>query len=307
MVAARRHARRAAGATPGAAVPTPLDIDPAHRRAPGPRARGSRSPPRATPSTCGEAAPDGGKHVFSRRDYDITLGGDPQDATLDAFEGGAGGAAHSPDIDVEPTARTPGSPSARPRRTLALDRPPPARRRPSRSAALDGGVATAQRHLTMTSAASGWRCGDRHRAPDNSGFSDDMFEARPASTNAGGGVRRGGRDLRAQRLGARVAGRRRRPRPARARAPGARRPGVLSRAALGPAAPGEPSASSNRVGDVAVAVLQGAAGQRSVGVAMYDHPPSRPGLPLDPARGRAAAADPLDAGAGVGRPARSPC
>ena len=49
---------------------------------------------------------------------------------------------------------------------------------------------------------------------------------------------------------------------------------VLSRAGGGPVASGPLSAASNRVGDVAVAFVQG--GQ--VGAAMYDRPPSAPAL-----------------------------
>ena len=52
------------------------------------------------------------------------------------------------------------------------------------------------------------------------------------------------------------------------------REAVLSRAGGGPVAPGPLSASSNRLGDVAVAFVQG--GQ--VGAAMYDRPPSAPAL-----------------------------
>jgi hypothetical protein len=53
---------------------------------------------------------------------------------------------------------------------------------------------------------------------------------------------------------------------------------LISRPRLGPVAPGALSASSNRVGDVAVAFLQGAPGALSVGAAMYDLPPSAPTL-----------------------------
>jgi hypothetical protein len=57
------------------------------------------------------------------------------------------------------------------------------------------------------------------------------------------------------------------------------REAVLSRPGGGPVAPGPLSASSNRIGDVAVAFVQGGA----VGAAMYDRPPSAPALHSLPA------------------------
>ena len=173
--------------------------------------------------------------------------------------------------------------------------------------ALDRGVASAQPHLSMSSGgigqavsvtAGGLLYGARLR--------NDVFGT-AARSDSGGGVsaaavvtsERNDSAL-VWRAGAVVKGRLAPERP------GSAAPALLSRAALGPAAPGELSASSNRVGDVAVAVLQGAAGRRSLGVAMYDHPPSRPGLRSIRERGRAAAADPLDGGAGVRRSAALP-
>ncbi len=83
-------------------MPAPLDIDPAHSAGTG------ASRPRVTVAAdgsavvvWGEALPDGRTHVFARRIYDTTLSVLPQDATLQAFEGGAGGAADSPEVDVE--------------------------------------------------------------------------------------------------------------------------------------------------------------------------------------------------------------
>ena len=49
----------------------------------------------------GEDGGDGRTHVFSRRLTGTTLSSFPQDLTLPDFEGGAGGSADSPDIDIE--------------------------------------------------------------------------------------------------------------------------------------------------------------------------------------------------------------
>ena len=261
--------------TTWSAVPAPLDIDPARSAGTG------ASRPRVTVAAdgsalvvWGEALPDGLTHVFARRIYDLTLSVIPQDATL------PGGAADSPEVDVEfdrsyawvafrQTIDGQSRTFARRLRASTFEAPFP----------LDRGVPSAQPHLTMSSGgighavsvtASGLLYGARLR--------DDVFGPAARSDSTGSvsaaTVATSERNDSALvwRTGAVVRGRLAPERP------GLGGQAALSVATLGPAAPGELSAASNRVGDVAVAVLQGAAGQRSVGVAMYDHPPSRPRL-----------------------------
>ena len=267
--------------TAWAAVPAPLDIDPARSAGTGTsRPRVAVAADGSAVVVWGEALPDGLTHVFARRVYDTTLSAVPQDATLTSFEGGAGGSADSPQVDVEfdrsyawvAFRQTVGGVS----RTIARRLRASSFQEPY---ALDRGLASAQPRLTMSSGgighalsvtAGGLLYGARLR--------DDAFGA-AARTDSGGGVsdvavvtsERNDSAL-LWRAGAVVRGRLA---PEHGALGGQ---AVLSRGTLGAAAPGELSASSNRVGDVAVAILQGAAGQRSVGVAMYDHPPSRPGL-----------------------------
>ena len=273
--------RAARSGTAWAAVPAPLDIDPAHSAGTGAsRPRVAIAADGSAVVVWGEALPDGLTHVFARRIYDTTLSAIPQDATLAAFEGGAGGSADSPEVDVEfdrsyawvAFRQTVGGRSrtvARRLRASTFEVP----------FALDGGIVSAQPRLSMSSGGigqavsvtdTGLLYGARLR--------NDVFGT-AARGDTGGAVsaatvvtsERNDSAL-VWRAGAAVRGR------LAPEAPGLGAPALLSRASLGPAAPGELSASSNRVGDVAVVVLQGAAGQRSLGVAMFDHPPSRPGL-----------------------------
>jgi hypothetical protein len=94
-----RAARYQGGWTPIAA---PLDIDPVRG------AGGGASRPRVAVSADGNAVavwgedgPDGRTHVVSRRLIGTALSTYPQDLTLAEFEGGPGGSADSPDIDIE--------------------------------------------------------------------------------------------------------------------------------------------------------------------------------------------------------------
>jgi len=263
------------------AVPAPLDIDPAHSAGTGTsRPRVAVAADGSAVVVWGEALPDGRTHVFARRVYGTTLSVLPQDATLQAFEGGAGGAADSPQVDVEfdrsyawvAFRQTIGGRSrtiARRLRASTFEAP----------FALDRGIASAQPHLSMSSGGIG------HAVSVTAGgllygarLRDDVFGVAARSDGAGAvseaAVATSERNDSALvwRAGAVVRGRLA---PEHGRLGGE---AVLSRSSLGAAVAGEPSVSSNRVGDVAVAVLQGAAGQRSVGVAMFDHPPSRPRL-----------------------------
>jgi hypothetical protein len=267
--------------TTWSAVPLPLDIDPAHSAGTGAsRPRVAVAADGSAVVVWGEALPDGLTHVFARRIYDTTLSALPQDATLPVFEGGAGGAADSPEVDVEfdrsyawvAFRQTVGGQSrsiARRLRASSFQEP----------YALDRGLASTQPHLAMSSGGIGQAVsvttgGLLYGAK----LRDDVFGAAARSDSAGAvsgaAVVTSERNDSALlwRSGALVRGRLA---PERGALGGE---AVLSRGALGAAAPGELSASSNRVGDVAVAVLQGAPGGLSLGVAMYDHPPSRPRL-----------------------------
>jgi hypothetical protein len=77
---------------------SPLDIDPAR----------TASEPRVAVSAEGnaiavwtEGGADNRTHVYERRLTGLNLSTFPQDLTLDSFEGGQGGSADSPDLDVE--------------------------------------------------------------------------------------------------------------------------------------------------------------------------------------------------------------
>jgi PKD domain len=76
----------------------PLDIDPA-RTAATPRVAVSAEGNAV--AVWSEAGADGRNHVYERRLTGLNLSTFPQDLTLDSFEGGQGGSADSPDIDVE--------------------------------------------------------------------------------------------------------------------------------------------------------------------------------------------------------------
>ncbi len=261
--------------TTWSAVPAVLDIDPAHSAGTGAsRPRVAVAADGSALVVWGETLADGLTHVFARRIYDTALSVLPQEASL------AGGAADSPEVDIEfdrsyawvafrqtidGVSRT----FARRLRASTFEVPFP----------LDRGVASAQPHLSMSSGglgeavsvtSGGLLYGARLR--------NDVFGT-AARSDSGGAVstatvvtsERNDSAL-LWRAGPAVKGRLAPERP------GLGDPVLLSRAALGPAAPGELSAASNRVGDVAVAVLQGTPGRLSLGVAMYDHPPSRPAL-----------------------------
>jgi hypothetical protein len=103
-----RAARLQGGAW--SAIASPLDIDPnaSAGRRPGTSTGEDPLRPRVAVSaegnavaTWGETHPDGRTHVFARRLTGLNLSVVPQDLTLPDFEGGPGGSADSPDIDIE--------------------------------------------------------------------------------------------------------------------------------------------------------------------------------------------------------------
>lgn len=230
-------------------VPAPLDLDPAR----------SAVQPNVAVAADGSAlvvwAEDG--HVIARRLYGTTLSALPQDA----------GPGDSPEVDIEYdrsyawVAFRQGTHSyARRLRASTFERP----------YALDRGIESAGPDVSMSSSgvghgvavtATGWLVG----AP----LRNDVFRTAGRLDRTGGVTQAvlasserddsavawlAGRVLRGRLL------------PDRGRAG---RTAVLSRRAAGPL-----SASSNRIGDTAVALLQ----DGSAGVAMFDNPPSAPTL-----------------------------
>ncbi|MGH2949127.1 MAG: hypothetical protein ACRDPC_23220 [Solirubrobacteraceae bacterium] len=262
-------------------VPAPLDINPA-ATASGPRVAVAADGSALVVWT--EAGGDGRTHVFARRLYGTNLSSIPQDATLDTFEGQAAGSADSPDVDVEYDRSYAwvvfrqdigGRSRSIGRRLRASTFEPPQ--------AIDGGVTSIEPRVSTTGLGSGhgvaW---GMDGTVIGSSLRDDAFQP-PARVDLTGVV---SRPLVAfsDRSDAAVVWRAGGDSDAVVRgrlAPDESPFGpevVLSRGDLGPVAPNELAASSNRVADVAVAMLQGAPGARHLTVAMHDLPPSRPVL-----------------------------
>jgi hypothetical protein len=243
-------------------VPTALDVDPARSAGVGAgRPKVAVAADGSALVVWGEVLPDGLSHVFARRIYGTTLSALPQDATL------PGGSADSPEVDVEYdrsyawVAFRQGTHSyARRLRASTFEGPHP----------LDRGIDSLGADVSMSSSgvghgvsvtATGWLVG----AP----LRDDRFAAAGRLDRTGGVsaavLASSERDDSAVAwlAGDVVRGRLL---PDRGRVGGV---AVLARGATGPL-----SASSNRIGDTAVAFLQGG----SAGVAMFDNPPSAPTL-----------------------------
>jgi hypothetical protein len=259
-------------------VPQPLDIDPAQAAGSGvSRARVAVAADGSAVVVWGESLPDGRTHVFARRIYDTTLSVLPRDASL---AGPGAGPADSPEVDVEYDRSYAwvafrqdlgGASRAIARRLRASTF--------QEAYALAPGAA-AQPHLAMSSGGIGHGVGV---TADGRLFGaplrDDRFGP-PVPADTVGGVSsaavatsersdsaliwRAGPEASAIVRG-RIA-----PEEGRMR-------GVAT-LARGPVPAGPLSASSDRIGNVAVAIVQGAPGARSVGVAMHDLPPSRPAL-----------------------------
>jgi hypothetical protein len=264
------RAARLSGAT-WQAVPQPLDVVPA--RAAGAGALRPKLAVAADGSALvvwGEVFPGGVSHVMARRIYGTTLSVLPRDA---------GAAADSPEVDIEYDRSYAwvafrqvigGVSRSVARRLRASTFEPPF--------ALDGGNASYGPAIGMSSSGTG------HAVAVGSGLlygaplRGDRFSGARRSDRTGGvtnaAVATSERDdsALAWRAGAdptAVVRARRAPDGGRLG-----REARLSRAGGGPVAPGPLSASSNRVGDVAVAFVQGGA----VGVATFDLPPAAPSL-----------------------------
>jgi hypothetical protein len=266
-------------------VPNALDTDPAASAGEGAsRPRVAVAADGSALVVWGEAGGDGRTHVIARRIYGTTLSALPRDATLSgSFEGLPAGSADSPDVDVEYDRSYAwvvfrqdfGGRSrsiARRLRASTFEAPQ----------AIDGGVPSVDPRIAMSGSGEGVAVTSASGTAVGALLSDDLFGP-GARLDAGGGVSsavvgfsdrnnaavawRAGDDASAVVRG-RISN------PEGAFGPEV----VLSRPQLGPVAPGALAASSNRVGDVAVAIVQGAPGARHVGIAMHDLPPSRPVL-----------------------------
>lgn len=256
-------------------VPAPLDVDPA--RAAGAVALRPKVAVAADGSALvvwGEVFVDGISHVMARRIYGTSLSVLPQDASATT-----GGAADSPEVDIEydrsyawvAFRQDIGGASrsiARRLRASTFEAP----------YALDGGNASYGPAIGMSSSGTGHAVSVAGGLLLGAPLRDDVFRGARRNDRTGGVtnaavatserndtalVWRAGDDATAVVRG-RIA-------PDRG---GMGREALLSRRRLGPVAPGPLSASSNRIGDVAAAFVQGG----SVGVAMYDLPPSPPTL-----------------------------
>jgi len=257
------------------AVPAPLDVDPARAAGAGAlRPKVAVAADGSALAVWGEVFADGVSHVLARRIYGTSLSALPQDAS-----GSTGGAADSPEVDIEydrsyawvAFRQDVGGVSrslARRLRASTFEAP----------YALDGGNASYGPAIGMSSSGIGHAVSVAGGLLLGAPLRDDVFRGARRNDRTGAVtnvavatserhdtalVWRAGDDATAVVRG-RLA-------PDRGGLGGER---LLSRSGLGPVAPGPLSASSNRIGDVAAAFVQGGA----VGVAMYDLPPSAPTL-----------------------------
>jgi hypothetical protein len=230
----------------------------------------------------GEAGPDGRTHVIARRIYGTTLSSLPQDATLSgAFEGQAVGSADSPDVDVEYDRSfawvvfrqdVGGRSRSIARRLRASTFEPPQ--------AIDAGLESGAPRVAISGSGAGHAVASAGGGAMGSLLNDDLFQP-AARVDVSGGVS-SSRVAFSDRDNAAVAWRAGADASAVVRAritdsEGAFGPEtLLTPPQLGPVPPEGFAAGSNRIGDVAVAIVQGAPGARVVGIAMHDLPPARP-------------------------------
>jgi len=260
-------------------VPAPLDIDPA--RSAGAGASRPRVVVAADGSALvvwGETDAGGLTHVYARRIYGTTLSSLPQEASLPSVPGQLAGSADSPDVDVEHDrsyawvvfrqdlgGRTRNV--ARRLRASTFEAP----------AVIDGGGDGIDPHVSISGAGNGFAVSANSDATvigtplDDDGVQPSLrVDGLGAASNPV--VAYSDRDDAAV---AWVSGAEARGRLAPAASPFGPE-AVLSRPDLGAVVPGSLASSTDRVGNVAVAMLQGAAGARHLTVALHDLPPSRP-------------------------------
>jgi hypothetical protein len=264
----------------------PLDVDPAHAAGAGSgRPRVAVAADDTAVVAWGETLADGRSHVVYRRLLGTALSQYPQEASVPDLAGEAGGAADSPEIDVEYDRSfawvTFRQDLAGRSRTLMR------RLRGSTfdpALAIDGGATSIGAALAMNQIGEGLAV--PALADDTLAlvpFADKIVEA-PVRLDAGGSAAPqtpvgwvsergdGGVAYRSQAADGSAVVR------GRAVAVGspAGAEAVLSQPSAGPVAAGSLHAGGDRVGDVAVTMLQGAPGAQTLGVALLDIPPSRP-------------------------------
>jgi hypothetical protein len=266
-------------------IPTPLDIDPAHAAGEG---AGRPVVAVAADDTAvvawGERDAAGVSHVFYRRLLETTLSQYPQEASVPSFNGQAGGSADAPEIAVEYDRSFAwvafhedlGGAShtlARRLRGSTFDDP----------VSLDNGAVSSGPALAMNPTGEGLAVA---QGGDNTvlgaTFADKTFN--PVTRLDGGGsaappepvayasdrgdaavaYRAQSGDGNATTIGRYLA----------AGVPQAET--GLSKADAGPVVAGSLRIGGDRVGDVTVAMLQGAPGARTLTVALQDLPPARP-------------------------------
>jgi hypothetical protein len=273
------RAARLEGAT-WQAVPEPLDVNPAAAAGQGAsRPRVAVAADGSALVVWGEAGADGRTHVIARRLYGTTRSALPVDATADTFEGFAAGSADSPEVDMEYDRSfawvvfrqdVGGRSRSLARRLRASTFEPPQ--------AIDGGITSGTPRVGLSGLGIGHGATAAGGTIVSAPIRDDAFQA-PARLDAGGFasnpvVTFSERDdaavvwQSADAVRGRIS-------PSEGRfGPEA----VLSNPQLGPVAADTLAASSNRLADVAVGMLQGAPGARHLAVAWHDRPPSRPVL-----------------------------
>jgi hypothetical protein len=273
-----------------------LDIDPAHAAGVGAgRPRVAVAADDTAVVAWGETLPDGLSHVFYRRLLGTTPSLYPQEASVPGLGAEAAGSADSPEIDVEydrsfawvsfrqdlgGRSRT----LMRRLRGSTFDAP----------VAIDGGATSTGASLAMSFIGEGVAIPS---LADNSlalvHFADKTVQA-PLRLDRGGSAapqtpvgfiseRHAGAVAYARSASGAVAVLGRTVAVGRIAGPET----VLSHPTAGPALPGSLRAAGDRDGDVAVAMLQGAPGARTLTAALLDDPPGRPVVTsrrVDPAR-----------------------
>jgi hypothetical protein len=263
-----------------ATLPESLDVNPADAAGEGAsRPRVAVAADGSALVVWGEAYPDGRTHVIARRVYGLTRSVLPVDATVDTLDGFGAGSADSPEVDIEydrsfawvAFRQDVGGRSRSLARRLRASTFEPA-------VAIDGGITSATPRVAMSGLGPGQVVAAADGTVMGAAIRDDAFE--PAARLDAGGFASNPVVVFSDRDDTAVAWVS--AADVRARmAPSGGRFGaetVVSRPELGPVAPDSLAASSNRVGDVVVAMLQGAPGARQLAVAWYDRPPSRPVL-----------------------------
>jgi hypothetical protein len=267
----------------------PLDFDPSQSAGTGDsRPRVAVSADGNAVATWGETAPDGRNHVYGRRIIGLNPSSYPQDLTVNDFEGQRAGNADSPDIDIEDDPSwawvvfrqdVGGRSRTLARRLVGSSFDPPA--------AIDGGATTTAPRIDFTGKGIGAAVS---AAADNAVFSSylDKFNVFNRGVRIDGtpsgtapfpvvATSERGDAYVAWRTGA----------PDGSGAVHVRRKNgqkgfepevALSNPAFGAVVPGEVEIGADRLGNAAVAMLQGGPGGRRIAVGVYDRLPGRPAL-----------------------------